>query len=132
MLAAVSVVILRVGWSASNRSKILEQNLSIEALGRRLAKAEGIGAQLQGELSVVTDRMKLTQADMNRARSQAKQLKEDNDKQLANLQNNVSGELATKATSADVNTIASDVAEVKSDLDTTTRRFRYLHRQESQ
>jgi hypothetical protein len=132
VLAVVSLGALGVGWSASNRSKILEQNLSTlsrqanqtkqgeEVLGRRFAKAEDIDAQLQGELSVVTDRMKLTQAELNRARFQAKQIKEDNDKQLADLQNNVSGELATKANSDDVNKLGTDMAGVKSDLETTT------------
>ncbi len=72
-LAIISLVGLGVGWSASNRAKTLEQNLvrpdsavhqfkqSDDVLGQRLAKAEDTNAQLQGELSVVTDKMKLTQ-----------------------------------------------------------------------
>jgi hypothetical protein len=100
VLALVSLGALGVGWSASNRSKTLEQSLSTlstlarqtkqgdEVLGQRFAKAEDINAQLQGELSVVTDRMKLTQAELNRGRAQAKQIKEDNDKELAELQSN--------------------------------------------
>lgn len=132
VLAVVSLGALAVGWSATNRSKALEQNLSAlstqthetkqgdEVLGQRFAKAEDINAQLQGELSVVADRMKLTQAELNRARFQAKQIKEDNDKELADLQSNVSGQLATKASADDVNKLGTDVAGVKSDLDTTT------------
>ena len=89
MLAVVSLGALVVGWSASNRSKALEQNLSTlstqaqqtkqgsEVLRQRFEKDEDVDAQLQGELSVVTDRMKLTQAELNRARFQAKQIKED-------------------------------------------------------
>ena len=57
-------------------------------LGQRLAKAEDTNAQLQGELSVVTDKMKLTEAELAKARLQAKKIKEDDAKQLADLQNN--------------------------------------------
>ena len=60
-------------------------------LGQRLAKAEDTNAQLQGELSVVTDKMKLTQSELSRARAQAKKIKEDDAKELADLQNNVNG-----------------------------------------
>ena len=49
-------------------------------LGQRLAKAEDTNAQLQGELSVVTDKMKLTQTELNRARAQAKKIKDDDAK----------------------------------------------------
>ena len=38
-----------------------------DMLGQRLAKAEDTNAQLQGELSVVTDKMKLTQTELSRA-----------------------------------------------------------------
>jgi len=132
VLAVVSLGALGIGWAATNRSKTLEQSLSTlftqaqqtkqedEVLGQRFAKAEDINAQLQGELSVVADRMKLTQAELNRARFQAKQIKEDNDKELADLQNDVSGQLATKASADVVNKLGTDVAGVKSDLDTTT------------
>ncbi len=90
-LAVVSLVGLGVGWSASNRSKALEQTLSgqnqqlnqfkqgDDVLGQRLAKAEDTNAQLQGELSVVTDKMKLTQTELSRARAQAKKIREDDD-----------------------------------------------------
>jgi hypothetical protein len=132
VLAVVSLGALGIGWAATNRSKTLEQSLSTlftqaqqtkqedEVLGQRFAKAEDINAQLQGELSVVADRMKLTQAELNRARFQAKQIKEDNDKELADLQNDVSGQLATKASADVVNKLGTDIAGVKSDLDTTT------------
>jgi len=132
VLAVVSLGALGAGWSASNRSKALEESLSAlatqaqqtkqgeEVLGQRFAKTEDIDAQLQGELSVVTDRMKLTQTELNRAHLQAKQIKEEDNKQLTDLQKTVSGQLATKASADDVNRLGTDVAGVKSDLDTTT------------
>jgi septation ring formation regulator EzrA len=88
-------------------------------LGQRLAKAEDANAQLQGELAVVTDKMKLTQDELGRARYQAKKIREDETKQLADLQTNVAGQLATKASVDDVNKIGTDVNGVRSDLENT-------------
>ncbi len=50
-----------------------------DVLGQRLAKAEDTNAQLQGELSVVTDKMKLTETELSRARLQSKKIKEEDD-----------------------------------------------------
>lgn len=131
ILAIVSFVALGVGWSATNRAKTTEQSLQAlgiqgqqykqneDVLGQRLAKAEDTNAQLQGELSVVTDKMKLTEGELNRARAQAKKIKVDDDKELADLQNNLSGQLATKANAEDVNKLGTDVDGVKTDLEST-------------
>jgi chromosome segregation ATPase len=128
VLAVVSLAGLGVGWSASNRSKTLEQSLGAQTqqdkqtqdvLSQRLAKAEDTNAQLEGELSVISDKMKLTQTELNRARSAATKIKEDDAKELADLQNNVNGALATKASVDDVNKLGTDVTGVKTDLDAT-------------
>jgi hypothetical protein len=128
VLAIVSLAALGVGWTASNRAASLQQTLSSQTreftqsndvMSQRLAKAEDTNAQLQGELSVVTDKMKLTQAEVNRARTQTKQIKEDDAKELTDLTNNVNGQLATKASVDDVNKLGTDVTGVKTDLDVT-------------
>ncbi len=125
-LAIVSLVALGFGWSATNRSKQLQQDLSGQStqikqnndvLAQRLAKAEDTNAQLQGELSVVTDKMKLTETELSRARQQAKKIKEDDAKELSDLQNNMNGQLAAKASVDDVNKLGTDVTGVKSDLE---------------
>jgi hypothetical protein len=127
-LAVVSLAALGTGWTASTRSKELAQSLTTaqqqekqqeDILSQRLAKAEDTNAQLQGELSVVTDKMKLTEGELSKARLQAKKIKDEDAQQLADLQNNVNGQLATKATVDDVNKIGTDVTGVKSDLDAT-------------
>src|SRR6202142_3139335 len=127
-LAVVSLAALGTGWTASTRSKELAQNITTaqqqekqqqDVLSQRLAKAEDTNAQLQGELTVVTDKMKLTQGELSKARLQAKKIKEEDAKQLADLENNVNGQLATKATVDDVNKLGTDVNGVKSDLDST-------------
>lgn len=131
VLALVSLVGLGVGWAATNHAKALDQTIGTQqqqqaqmkqdedTLGQRLAKAEDTNAQLQGELSVVTDKMKLTQTELNRASAQAKKIKDDDAKQLADLQNDVTGQLATKASVDDVNKLGTDVTGVKTDLETT-------------
>ncbi len=127
-LAVVSLVALGAGWTASTRSKQLEQSLATQSqqfkqnddvISQRLAKAEDTNAQLQGELSVVTDKMKLTEGELTRARSQAKKIKEDGAKELAEMQNQTNAQLATKASVDDVNKLGTDVSGVKGDLDTT-------------
>jgi hypothetical protein len=127
-LAVISLAALGVGWTASNRSTALQQSLSAqdqqfkqndEVMGQRLAKAEDVNAQLQGELSVVTDKMKLTETELKRARTQTIKIKDDDAKELTDLQNNVNGELATKASVDDVNKLGTDVTGVKTDLDST-------------
>ena len=125
-LAVVSLVALGAGWTASTRSKDLEQNLATqseqfkkneEVLDQRLAKAEDTNAQLQGELSVVTDKMKLTEGELGKARLQAKKIKDEDAKELSDLQNQTSAQLATKASVDDVNKLGTDVNGVRSDLD---------------
>ena len=127
-LAVVSLVALGAGWTASTRSKELEQSLATQAqqfkqnddvISQRLAKAEDTNAQLQGELSVVTDKMKLTEGELSKARSQAKKIKADDAKELAEMQNQTNAQLATKASVDDVNKIGTDVNGVKTDLDAT-------------
>jgi hypothetical protein len=126
ILAVVSLAALGVGWTASNHARDLQQTLATQTqqikqnddiLNQRLAKSEDTNAQLQGELSVVTDKMKLTETEVSRARAQAKKIKDDDTQQLADLQNNVNSQLATKASVDDVNKLGTDVTGVKSDLD---------------
>jgi hypothetical protein len=127
-LAVVSLAALGAGWTASNRAKDLAQTLATQSqqlkqnqdvLSQRLAKAEDTNAQLQGELSVVTDKMKLTQGELAKARAQAKKIRDEDDKQLAELQNQTTAQLATKASVDDLNKLGTDVSGVKTDLDAT-------------
>ncbi|MGA7919023.1 MAG: hypothetical protein WCA38_05075 [Candidatus Acidiferrales bacterium] len=126
-LAVVSLVALGAGWTASTRSKQLEQSLAEQTqqakqnndvISQRLARAEDTNAQLEGELSVVTDKMKLTEGELLRARAQAKKIKEDDAKELSEMQNQTNAQLATKANMDDVNKLGNDVNGVKTDLDT--------------
>jgi uncharacterized protein YukE len=127
-LAVISLAGLGMAWSASNHAAALQQTMGTQAqqfrqtddaLAQRLAKTEDLNAQLQGELSVVTEKMKLTQSELTRAKQQAKQAKEDGARELSDLQNNMNGQLATKASVDDVNKLGTDMTSVKGDLDAT-------------
>ena len=138
-LGVISIAGLAVGWSASSHAKTLEQTLSTQTqadkqnedtLAQRLTKAEDTNAQLEGELSVVTDKMKLTQTELTRARTQANRIKADEAKQFAGLQSNLSdmnGQMATKASIDDMNKIGTDVTGVKTDLETTKNSMNMMH-----
>lgn len=127
-LAVVSLVALGAGWTASNHAKALEKTLAQQnqqvsqqegALVQRIQKDEDTNAQLQGELSVVTDKMKLTESELGRARRQTAVIKSQDAKQLADLQNSLNGQLATKANVDDLNKLGTDVGGVKTDLEAT-------------
>ena len=127
-LAVISVVALGAGWTASNRATAFEQSLAAnnqqfkqqeDILGQRLAKTEDTNAQLQGKLSVVTSKMKLTEGELGRARRAAAKIKDENAKQFSDLQNNLNGQLATKASIDDVKKIGTDVDGVRTDLEST-------------
>ena len=127
-LAVVSLVALGGGWSAATRIKSLEQTLATQAqqikqngdiLSRRPAKSEDTNAQLQGELSVVNDKMKLTQGELIKARTAAKEIREEDAKELADLQNQTNLQLATKASVDDVSSLGTDVNGVRTDLEST-------------
>lgn len=127
-LAAVSLLALGVGWSASNHAreaqtatendaKVLRQNLDV--VTQRLSQAEAVNSQVQGDLSVVTDRLKLTQGELDKSRKQAVQIRSQYSKQLTEMQDKVQTELQGKASTEDVQAISTDVNGVKGDLDTT-------------
>jgi hypothetical protein len=130
-LAAVSLLALGVGWSATNRvrdaqqasandNKILRQNFDV--MSQRLAQAESANAQMQGDLGVVTDRLQLTQGELDKSRKTAGQIKSDYSKKLTAMQDKVQADeaqLATKASSDDVKAVSTDVNGVRTDLDAT-------------
>jgi len=125
VLAAVSFVGLGIGWSAFNQARELERTTQAslqkanEALSQRLAKEDEINQQLQSDLKVVTNKLNLTQADLNVARKQDKNATAAVDQKVTNLATSVKAELATKASSEDMSKLNGDIGGVKSDLDAT-------------
>src|SRR5712692_1533719 len=125
VLGGISLLSLGVGWSALNQAKNVEQSTqasvkqSNEALSQRLAKADDINQQLQSDVKVVTDRLKLTQGELIAARKQNKNATTAVDQKVTSLATSVKAELATKANADDVSKLNGDVTGVKTDLDAT-------------
>jgi small-conductance mechanosensitive channel len=125
VLGGVSLLSLGVGWSALNQAKSIEQTTQAsvkannDALAQRLAKEDDINQQLQSDLKVVTDKLKVTHADLVAARNQNKNATTAVDQKVTNLATSVKAELATKANADDVNKLNGDVNGVKTDLDAT-------------
>ncbi len=120
-LGGISLLGLGVGWSALNQSKSVEQSQKQqnEALTQRLAKSDELNQQLQSDLRVVTDKLNVTQEDLQKARQQTKASVAAYNKKLSGLETNVNTQLATKASAEDVNKLGGDVSGVKSDLEDT-------------
>jgi hypothetical protein len=126
-LAAVSVLGLGVAWSATSHVRSTEQGLQAQSqqnktfqegigtITQRLSQAEETNAQLQAELKLVTDRLKMTQGELANARQQARQIRTEYSSKFDTVQS----DLATKANAADVTTLGGDLNGVKSDLDST-------------
>lgn len=131
VLAAVSLIALGVGWSAQQTARSSQQALTSQiqsdkqaqtVLEQRLQQAEEANAQVQGQVNVITDRLKLTQGELNKARHQASLITKKEASDLAQVQQQqqqVSDALATKASSDDLNKLGTDVTGVKTDLDAT-------------
>lgn len=124
VLAGLSLAALGIAWRATNHATSAEQSLTgqvktlqqnNELLTQRLAQTESTSAQMQGELSVVTDRLKLTQGELGKARRQANQIRDQYSKQLTEMQSS----LSTKASADDVNKLGTDVTGIRTDLDST-------------
>src|SRR5271166_1893228 len=127
-LGGISLLGLGVGWSALNQSKSVEQSLQAslkqqnDQLTQRLAKEDEQNQQLQSDLKVVTDKLNVTQEDLQKARQQSKIAAANYGKKLSGLESNVNTvntTLATKANAEDVNKLNGDVTGVKNDLDQT-------------
>jgi hypothetical protein len=123
-LAVVSIVGLGVGWSASEHAKSAERALAtqgksvqqnVDKLSSRLSQEEQVNNELQSELGLVTDRLKMTQGELTSTRRQTTQIRDEYSKKLDNVQS----ELGTKASADDVTSLGGDVNGVKTDLATT-------------
>jgi hypothetical protein len=134
LLGILAVAGVWIGWSATGRAHDTQQTLSadiktlkqgfdhdVALLQQRVTAAEGTNAQLQGELSVVTKRLRLTQGELKQAKQEASQIREDNATKIAAMDTAVKTELATKATTEQVSQVSGEVNVVRTDLDTTKK-----------
>jgi hypothetical protein len=124
-LGGLSAIGLIVGVSALSQSKSVETSIQAslkqqnDMLSQRLAKEDDQNQQLQSDLKVVTDKLNVTQDELQRARQATKASTAAYNKKLSGLETNVNSQLATKASTDDVNKISGDVTGVKTDLEET-------------
>jgi len=125
VLGAISVLGLGFGAVALSHTNALEQNTqaavkqATEPLAQRLAKEDEINQQLQSDLKVVTDKLQLTQAQLQAARKQTKNSSANVDKKLTGLESSMNAKLDSKASTDDLNKLNGDVNGVRNDLANT-------------
>ena len=95
----------------SQQNKTFQQGIG--TINQRLSQSEETNAQLQAELKLVTDRLKMTQGELANARQQARQIRTEYSTKFDTVQT----DMATKANAADVTTLGGDLTGVKSDLE---------------
>ena len=132
VLGILAIAGLGFGWTATSHNQDIRQALSaelkavkqgvdkdIQQFQARLAESEKASAELQGDLSVVTKRLRITQGELKKARAEAEQMRAENAQQLAAMDTAVKGELATKANTEEVKAVSGEVTMVKTDLAST-------------
>ncbi len=132
VLGLIALGGLGFGWSASSKLDSTQQAVATQlkttqqsvqqdmsSLKDRLAQDEKANTDLQGDLKVVTDKLKITQGQLKKARMEAAKQIDETTQKVAALDTSVHSELATKASSDDVKTVDTKVVGVKTDLDAT-------------
>jgi hypothetical protein len=132
ILALIALGALGFAWSDSAKLDAVKQSVadqvksaqtSVQAdmstLKDRLAADEKINNDLQGDLKVVTDKLKITQGQLKKARQEAQAHNDETTQMVKTLDSSVHTELATKATTDDVKTVDTRVTKVSGDLDKT-------------
>ena len=132
VLGVIALGGLAFGWSASSKLDSTQQAVAAQlkttqqsiqqdmsSMKDRLAQDEKANTDLQGDLKVVTDKLKITQGQLKKARTEAAKLNDETNQTVKALDTSMHSELATKASSDDVKTVDTKVVGVRTDLDTT-------------
>jgi chromosome segregation ATPase len=132
VLGLIAIGGLWFGWNASSKLDTTQQTMTaqiksseqavqqdVSSLKDRLAQDEKANADLQGDLTVVTKKLKITQGQLKTAREETTKLNDATTEKLTALDTSVHTELATKATNDDVKTVDTKVGGVQTDLNST-------------
>ncbi|MGB8323649.1 MAG: hypothetical protein WCE52_11890 [Candidatus Acidiferrum sp.] len=132
VLGLLALAGLGFAWSnstkldASNKAvadqvKAVQQSVQsdVTSLKDQIAVDEKANTELRGDLKVVTDKLKITQGQLKKARQEAVEQNTETTQKLTALDTSVHTELATKATSDDVKTVDTKVTQVSTDLGKT-------------
>jgi uncharacterized protein (DUF2141 family) len=132
ILGLVAIGGLAFGWNASSKLDATQQQVATQvstlkqgieqdmsSLKDRLVQDEKTNTDLQGDLKVVTDKLKITQGQLKKARAESAAAVQDTTQKLTALDSSVHTELATKAATEDVKNVDTKVVGVRTDLDST-------------
>jgi predicted nucleic acid-binding Zn-ribbon protein len=132
VLGLIAVGGLGFGWNASSKLDSTQQALAadvtkakeslqqdVSSLKDRIAQDEKANADLQGDLKVVTDKLKITQGQLKKARQEATKLNDETKQTISALDTSVHTELAAKAGTEEVKTVDNKVTQVGTDLNST-------------
>ena len=132
ILGLVALGALGFAWSNSTKLDATKQNVTDQlkaaqqtyqqdmgAFKDRLTAAEKTNTDLQGDLKVVTDKLKITQGQLKKERKDAEAQNAQTTEMVKTLDTSVHTELATKATTDDVKGVDTKVTKVSGDLDKT-------------
>jgi len=139
ILAIVSIGGLAFAWYDSNQLQMAQQTSAqlktagqntaqqVTTLEQKQAQGDAVNTQLQSDLSVVTKRLRLTQGELKKARDEAAQaaaqVRDEDAQKLAQVDTEVKSQLATKASTDELNngltTVNGSVNGVKTDLEST-------------
>jgi chromosome segregation ATPase len=132
VLGLIAIGGLWFGWNASSKLDTTQQSVAaqlksseqsmqqdLSSVKDRMAQDEKANADLQGDLNVVTKKLKITQGQLKNAREEAVKANDATTEKLTALDTSVHTELATKATTDDVKTVDTKVGGVQTDLNST-------------
>ncbi len=127
VLAIIGIVGVGYGYKATSQANQIEKdrqalaaevktlNQSVDVLSQRLKQTEGASSDIQGDLNAMSNKLKMTQSELVRSRTQSKAAREEYTKQFSAVESS----LATKANADDLKALSGDVSGVRTDLDAT-------------
>ncbi len=132
VLGVVALVGLVLAHNASTQAQEIQQAMEskvktvqadfstqISQLQQHEAQVDTANASLQSDLTVVTKRLRLTQSDLKKARTEAESIRTEDQQKIAEVDGNVQTvqtALATKASTDDVKGVDGKVDGVRTDL----------------
>jgi hypothetical protein len=136
ILAIVSIAGLGLAWHNSTELQQAQQSFTgqmktaaqansqeVATLEQKLTQANSTSTGLQSDLGVVEKRLRVTQSDLKKARDEEAKIREEDAQKLAQMDTDVKSQLATKASTdelnSDLNTVNGSVNNVKTDLEGT-------------
>src|SRR6266566_2429518 len=129
VLGVVALVGLVLAHNASTQAQEIQQSMEnkvkaiqldftnqIAQLQQHQVQSDTSSSGMQGDLGVVTKRLRLTQGDLKKAREEAETIRTEAQQKIDEVNGNVTTQLATKASTDDVKGVDGKVDGVRTDL----------------